>query len=157
MAVRKYFLRRVSAQAIACSSEAGHIMKPASTPMCLRAAEHLEEEEVVYVGDPARSLFQRFSEDYQGKRHNTECRLVFTEMLPSADHVLILNFLYTFVPEDFLEAWRNRKPFGEVMPRVPGAKARWRLHRSEIAAKRAAAVGKPRNRSGEHDLHRHTV
>ena len=140
MAVRKYFLRRVSAQAIACSSEAGHIMKPASTPMCLRVAEHLEQEEVVYVGDPARSLFQ-------GKRHNTECRLMFTEMLPSAVQVLISNFLYTFVPEDFLEAWRNRKPFGEVMPRVPGAKARWRLHRSEIAAKRAAAVGKPRNRS----------
>ena len=99
------------------------------------------------MGDPARSLFQRFSEDYQGKRHNTECRLVFTEMLPSAAHVLILNFLYTFVPEDFLEAWRNRKPFGEVMPRVPGAKELMLKQRSEIANKRAAVVGKPRSSS----------
>ena len=120
-------------------------MEPAATPMCLRADEHLEEEEVVYVRDPARRLFPRFSEGYKGKRPNTECRLVFPKMLPTDAHVLILNFLYTFVLEDFLEAWRDRKPFGEVMPRVPGSKALWRVQRGEIAAKKAAR--NPRSRS----------
>ena len=117
--------------------------EPTATPICLRAEQHLEEEEVVYERDPAHRLFPRFSEDYQGKRPNTEC----TKALPTTAQVIILNFLYTFVPGEFLVAWRDRKVFGEVMPRVPGAKALMLKHLSEIANKRAAVVGKPRSSS----------